>query len=455
MAFAEYTLMNKNRPVVTAVYDQAEHRFARIVDVHDVGYAPPSTIEHDGTITTDALNRWWAWRAIPPSRNRITSLLDQLHVYSALSLAEKSFGLSLSDCYWVNDAAHPLRWADINYFDNDFSGDLGMLTLGQTSAGKPDLRNPSGNVNGNLQKKWIIEDGVRCLIKESGGYFGQEAFNEVVATALHRRLLEQGDFVPYSLRYEDDEVYSSCPNMLSEDEELVCALDLLASRKKPNHLDDYRFLLNVYDEIGVPDAEEGLAKMIACDFILANTDRHRQNFGVIRDVETLEYKRIAPIYDSGMCLWSRKRLIAKPKDFSYEAKPFEGKLEDPEEQVRLLKKLDWFDPSKLDGFAEEAMAVLSENVLMPSGRLAIVGAAIEAKCDALKRYFSSPTTWRGWLPPIPSEVIEKRYAPASQTADDLSESKDPKAALKNAGIIASATKMVPNATKESPYKHVD
>lgn len=454
MAFAEYTLMNKNRPVVTAVYDQAEHRFARIVDVHDVGYAPPSTIEHDGTITTDALNRWWAWRAIPPSRNRITSLLDQLHVYSALSLAEKSFGLSLSDCYWVNDAAHPLRWADINYFDNDFSGDLGMLTLGQTSAGKPDLRNPSGNVSGNLQKKWIIEDGVRCLIKESGGYFGQEAFNEVVATALHRRLLEQGDFVPYSLRYEDDEVYSSCPNMLGEDEELVCALDLLASRKKPNHLDDYRFLLDVYDEIGVPDAEESLAKMIACDFILANTDRHRQNFGVIRDVETLEYKRIAPIYDSGMCLWSRKRLIAKPKDFSYEAKPFEGKLEDPEEQVRLLRKLDWFDPSKLDGFAEEAMAILSENVLMPSDRLAIVGAAIEAKCDALKRYVSSPTSWRGWLPPIPSEVIEKRHPRAILAADDRSELKGPEAALKNAAEIASTTKTAP-ATRKSPSKHVD
>lgn len=35
------------------------------------------------------------------------------------------------------------------------------------------------------------------------------------------------------------------------------------------------------------------------DYIILNEDRHLNNFGVIRDVETLEWKRICPIFDTG------------------------------------------------------------------------------------------------------------------------------------------------------------
>ena len=43
--------------------------------------------------------------------------------------------------------------------------------------------------------------------------------------------------------------------------------------------------------------------MLATDYILANTDRHLGNFGFLRDSETLEWKGLAPIYDSGTSLW--------------------------------------------------------------------------------------------------------------------------------------------------------
>lgn len=43
--------------------------------------------------------------------------------------------------------------------------------------------------------------------------------------------------------------------------------------------------------------------MIVCDFILANIDRHFNNFGAIRNIETLEFKRVAPIFDNGCSLW--------------------------------------------------------------------------------------------------------------------------------------------------------
>ena len=43
-------------------------------------------------------------------------------------------------------------------------------------------------------------------------------------------------------------------------------------------------------------------KMIIWDFILANKDRHFNNFGVIRNVLTLEFEKVAPIFDNGCSL---------------------------------------------------------------------------------------------------------------------------------------------------------
>lgn len=43
--------------------------------------------------------------------------------------------------------------------------------------------------------------------------------------------------------------------------------------------------------------------MIVCDFILANKDRHFDNFGAIRNIETLEFERVAPTFDNGCSLW--------------------------------------------------------------------------------------------------------------------------------------------------------
>lgn len=34
-----------------------------------------------------------------------------------------------------------------------------------------------------------------------------------------------------------------------------------------------------------------------------NEDRHQNNFGVVRNAETLEYVSMAPVYDSGSPLW--------------------------------------------------------------------------------------------------------------------------------------------------------
>ena len=379
-----YTLMNKNHAVLDFAYDMSTHHVVKILEVRDLAYAPPAILDMKGRATRSSLDSWWHGRAIPASRAQLKRLMEDLDIDSTLVLAEKNFGLSLSDRYWINDPQKPQHWADINFFDNAFTEDLGLITLGQSSSEVHlNLMSPNATVGGDLSKKWTIVNGVRTLVKDGTGFINQEVYNEVIASHLHARLLCADDFVPYTLHLEGGRAYCACPNMLKTDEELVPALHIIQNHKQSNSESDYRFLVRCFETLGLEDVETYLSKMLTCDFIMGNFDRHYQNFGVIRNVETLEYTRFAPIYDTGNSLWCRATTLNTPGDYNYIAKPFGRRGLSPERQLQLLTHFEWFDPGKLDGFAKEAAEILARNPNMPPDRITRIINGINAQIDAV------------------------------------------------------------------------
>lgn len=113
-----YTLMNKNRPVLDFLYNLDTHHVVKILKRRELDFAPPAILDMKGNPTRAALDVWWLRRAIPASRAQIQRLIAELHVDSTLALAEKNFGLSLSDRYWINDPENPQNWDDINFIEN-------------------------------------------------------------------------------------------------------------------------------------------------------------------------------------------------------------------------------------------------------------------------------------------------------------------------------------------------
>ena len=390
---ASYTLMSKNTPVLDFEYDLDTHVATKICDVHDLSHAPMGLVDEHGNVTKKELNYWWRHRAIPSSREQISRMLDSLKLDSTLELAERVFGLSLTDRYWINDRANPQNWEDINFFDNDFSEDLGVLTLGQDSGsgisepldyGRLNLTSPNSTLGGDLLKKWKIIDGRRVLIKAGVGLANQEPYNEVVATALHRRLLNPEDYVVYWLHEEGRRVYSACENMLDPDEELICAYDLIRQRKQKNTESDLAFYVRCCEELGIGEMMVALAKMFACDYVLANRDRHWRNFGIVRNAVTLGGARPAPIFDTGSCLWSDSVALDLPIDFAYTAKPFKANGMRPYDQLKLFKNhLDWLDVPALEGYAEEVERILSSNPNIPPARICKIAAQVRKNVEDL------------------------------------------------------------------------
>lgn len=251
----------------------------------------------------DRLSRWMAERNIPASRKNLSSALQFLGLKSSNELAQKCFYLSLSDQYWIAPTDAHLNWNKLNFFTNDFSEDVGMALFGYPpKERKLNLHSPDANTVGRLVKRWIIENENRVLVKGGSGTEQLEPFNEVLTFEICKRLGIPA--IKYSMYFENRRHFCKCNNFLDENTELITAGELCEdlSDWKSGYVPYEKFkercnLLNISLD------EEELGKMFVLDYIIANEDRHLNNFGFIRDVNTLEWKGLAPVYDSGSSMF--------------------------------------------------------------------------------------------------------------------------------------------------------
>ena len=376
-----YYLMNKNRKVLNFSYDEETHSISKIISIIRPEYAPLGIQEYKTGITRKAFNDWWRDRAIPASRSNITDVLKSMGLTDSVELLEKCYGLSLSDQYWICPENYKIHWEDINFFDHEFSEDVGKVLMNEMHySNNIDLLSPDNSSDGNLKKKWKIINGKRCLIKGGNSLNNQEPFNEAVATALYRRILKEGEYVPYSLIEENGNIYSCCETMVNTNEELVPALYIDRQQKLKGSDSLYEHYIRACEELKIPHARQEIDKMLVCDFILGNFDRHYRNFGAIRNVETLEWTRIAPIFDSGSSLYA----ITPDQNIGtlYKSKPFKT---NPKEQLQLVQDLNWLDIKKLDGFTEELKSILSINPYLSKNRIQKIAETVENNIKIVKQ----------------------------------------------------------------------
>lgn len=369
-----YTLMNREHEVLTFDYDPRTGAFLDTYAIRDPQRAPLGVMSPRGkSASRQALARWWGQRAIPGNRQGIDARLSELGISRAEDIPFRNLGLSLSDQYWVRPAGSSIRWQDINYFDNSFTEMEADAWLSEVG-----LDSPDNTSDGMLPKAWVHEGSTACLLK-GGGLLDQEPYSEAVATALHRRLLQPGEFVPYEVVTRGGTTMSSCPSFIGPEEEYVPAHYVCQIMPQAPHRDSFHHYIECCALLGVTDAEAALQKMVVCDDLLANTDRHWRNFGLVRNVEDLTY-RTAPIFDSGTSLWCNLRTKDMPySTFAFDTKPFR---DDPDDQLRLVSDFSWLDRDRLAGFPEEAAGILDQAPGL-AGRVDFIFAGIQSRVDHL------------------------------------------------------------------------
>ncbi|MBQ9067666.1 MAG: HipA domain-containing protein, partial [Eggerthellaceae bacterium] len=351
-----YMLMNGTYPVILFAYDQNDGAFL-IREVIDPTRAPIGTISRNGRAQAAGLQRWWQHRSIPGSRDGITSKLAELGLDDASDIPFRNLGFSLSDQYWIQPEDAQLDWGKLNYFQNRFGNEEKRWDNWLSAVG---LSSPDNTSEGMLPKKWVCEGRRRLLLKGHVPWTDQQVYNEVVATALHTRVLPKGEFVPYENRTVDGlGAVSVCPCFVRPNEEYVPASLVMDSEGHRKGEATFDALMRHATNLGIPRKEASLrlSKMIVCDGIVANADRHLRNFGFIRNIDTLEW-RFAPLFDTGNSLWFDKDEDAVARgDYSFDSRPFEVV---PNRQLMLTVDDAWFDLEMLDGFEEEAATILEQ-----------------------------------------------------------------------------------------------
>ena len=234
---------------------------------------------------------WCASRLIPHDRTYAKEILNSIGASQSNTDRERArivlsyHCLSLLDVFWVKEENETVRFKDINLYTHSLSNafmDIALCGHQKTVANVHFLANDL-STGGYYPKAWEHKDDGVYLYK--GG--GRDAVErEVLASKIcrcfdcHQVLYEQGIF--------ENELVSISRIMTSQRYSLVtyAAYDVYCI----NH--DW----NALDKILELDAH-GYYMMNILDYLVGNTDRHWENWGLLVDNETNQPIRLHDLMD--------------------------------------------------------------------------------------------------------------------------------------------------------------
>lgn len=396
------TLMHRRIEVAKLELDDETGIIRKIEAVMSAEHVPVGVPVKNGIIDRGELNKWWTDRSIPASRSGVREALETLNLNDTKILLVRCFGLSLSDQYWICPEGAELIWEKINFFDNSFSDDMGDVLFGKPKKNEDfDFSSPDNTSDGYLKKRWKIINGKRCLIKGGSNLERQQPFNEVIASKIMDRL--NINHVSYNIIWEDGEPYSVCEDFVTRDTELVSAWRIMQTQKKDNSTSVYQHFVNCCKSLGAADVVPALDRMLVLDYLISNEDRHLNNFGLLRNAETLEWIGFAPIYDSGSSLGYNSLLSQIYAEKNIASKPFKRRHD---EQIKLVTSFDWIDFSKLYDAGDMVRDVFSD----PRAKELISENRKEAIAQMVERHIESLQT-----------IAESHAPQEDSTEDDVEE----------------------------------
>ena len=381
-----YTFMNKNYKLFDFEYDFKINAIINITNIYDKSRLPLFLANSNNEYLISNFNSWLSQRY---SKNSSWFKKQQWN-YNFLKLTNdlviKSYGLSLSDQYWIKPKSDDKTWEEINFFTNDFVFKSFITNLSREyNYGSVDvLYSPDITTGGEVDKAWIIENDVRILCKSSNTFLGIEPINEWIASKIAEII--NLPHVIYDIKLlsnlEKKTMVSTCPTFINENTELIPAFQII---KKDDSVEyEYEKYIETLNNHGINNAKEKIDKMILLDLIMSNCDRHMNNYGVIRDINTLKWLDVSPIYDTGRSLATsypsvqdyddtiilfthackRKDAFKFIKDIELSVEQISKLKEIPIQYKEMLLKYKKYTNIKEDNNkrVEEIVALLSKNI---------------------------------------------------------------------------------------------
>lgn len=269
-------------------------------------------------------NDWLEIRAIDSHRANSRLLKKALRLDSKddITAVIHSNGATITDNYWIRPIGSSLTYSDVKFSDDYFSNlalkgnyDSFNRVANSKRSKTPELTNV-----GSFEKCWKLKNGKWWMYKKANH---NEMFSELfiyefgLALGMNMAVYERGDGVVKTLDFTNAAQYNFEPAsaFMGDNEDYFAVIEKL--------------------ETLCPKAIPNYIRMIFLDTIVANPDRHTNNFGLLRDVKTGEIIDFAPNFDNNMALISRG-YPSKPKSSNMLIKLFNEVLSAHPEYKKYL-----------------------------------------------------------------------------------------------------------------------
>ena len=239
---------------------------------------------------TKDLVGWLESRAIDAHRTNSRLLKKALRIGHTedAEVVLKVHAATITDTYWFRVCGSALRYEDVRFKKNLF--DKLALTGDPDSFNQPYSHTPELTNTGSFEKCWRLENGRWAMVKKGNTL---ERLSELFICRLGQAL----GFPMAEYRLDGDTV-------ISPDFTNGAAVNYEAAEGIVGGNEDYRANFDAFWNFSPALAAQYL-QIIYLDALCFNMDRHTQNYGVLRDVNTGEILTMAPNFDNNIALFAR------------------------------------------------------------------------------------------------------------------------------------------------------
>lgn len=233
---------------------------------------------------------WLESRAIDSHRTNSRLLKRALRLSNTddLTTVLKVHAATITDNYWFKEQGSDLNYEEVRFRENYFDklalyGDPDSFNRDYSST--PELTNI-----GSFEKCWRLIDGTWWLYKQGND---KEKFSELFISYL-------GAALGFDMAYYE----LAGPYIRSRDFTDHASVNFESAVGIVGNDEDYGRNYEALKRLSAKAAEQ-YAQMIYLDTVCFNMDRHTQNYGVLREVDTGKVLSLAPNFDNNIALISR------------------------------------------------------------------------------------------------------------------------------------------------------
>lgn len=231
-------------------------------------------------------------RVLPLDRENAKKILmllkleqSQSPVYRA-KIAISCRAVTLQDNYWIKLEKDKITWKDVDIRQNKLSKIVAQVALHGTSLtlqGK--VHTPELTLHGAYAKCWKREDGDLYLYKRGHNGSSESKIEVEVSNLLDKCNVNH---LKYEKGYSNNEYCCKCKCMSTSDISILSGMDF-TSYCNVMGLEPLKETMKI-------DAEN-MYKMFIVDYLISNSDRHGENWGLFYDCNTMKILGCHPLYD--------------------------------------------------------------------------------------------------------------------------------------------------------------